>query len=153
MISAFVDTSRIPVWDDERENAIYIKPKMGYGDTTRLMDELTRMRLANGTQMDAQVMIGAYELALIKTNIVGWEGPIFGDESCTPENIERLDPSLPLVRKTAEEIGRRNPLDRLIGGSSKTAGAPSSKGTAKLHAANGTSTSVSRTATTGRRPK
>ena len=57
--------------------------------------------------------LGTYRLALLKHNIVSWEGPDFTDDDgkaipCNQTNIGRLDMDAPLVELVAEEIGKRN---------------------------------------------
>lgn len=114
-MSMFVsNTERVAVTVDG-VNTVYIRPKMPFGVQQKVVSAMTQMRAdadaMNG--VDATLDWGAYNMALMRYNILGWEGPAFQDEAgrpvpCTPANIERLDPDEPLVDKVLEEIQRRN---------------------------------------------
>ena len=102
-------------------NAIRILPKMSYGVRQRVIGAAAKLiptkagnrkerraaRKARGGQ-DVDFDVGAYQIALLVHNIVGWQGPAFAGVACTPANIERLDPDEPLVAKVIQEIGERN---------------------------------------------
>lgn len=56
---------------------------------------------------------GAYNMAILEVNILGWSGPSFvtpGGQPipCTPERIRQLNPKMPLVAMVLQEIGERN---------------------------------------------
>lgn len=113
-MSAFVDTSKLEVWDETRTNKIDIKRRMDFGTKCRVEDTLTQMALKNGEVDNIRFTLGAQKLALAIHNIVGWDGPDFVDSTtkkpiaCTPESIERLNPSYPLLMKAQEKIRELN---------------------------------------------
>lgn len=102
----FIDPNeRIPV--TLNGNTIYIRAKMSAGVRAAVQDEI-KAKTA-GSQDDMEMRgIGSYRLALLRHNIVGWEGPAFAGHPCTRANIDLLDLDDPLVEMVAEEIGRRN---------------------------------------------
>lgn len=113
-MGAFVDTSKIDVWDDARENVIWIKRRMDFGTKSRVEDTLTQMAVSNGRAGELRFSIGAQKLALAVHNIVGWDGPDFVDPTtkrtipCSADAIERLDPAYPLLLRAQEKIDKLN---------------------------------------------
>jgi hypothetical protein len=111
-MSAFIDTSKIEVRDGE--NVIWVKRAMDYGTQCRVQDTLTQMALKNGQPGNIHITIGAQNLALAVHNIVGWSGPDFVDPitsqpvACTPENIEKLHPKLPVFVLAQKRINELN---------------------------------------------
>jgi len=99
------------------ENTIMIRPKMDFGVKNRCMDALAAIGQENGTA-DVALHIGAYQVALMVENIVGWQGPDFVGVACNAANIAKLDPDEPLVELVLQEIAARNPL----GGAGAAAG-------------------------------
>lgn len=130
-MSAFVDTTRLAV--TEGDNTIYIKPRMDFGTKSRVQDALARISSGSSTAGDTTILvtIGAQNLALMVHNIVAWDGPAFTDQqtgklaACTPANIERLDPDLPLVEAVLARISEVN----LPRGSSPNGTASTASGT------------------------
>lgn len=107
----FIDPkAKIPVTLDG--NTIYIRAKMSIAIKALVEDEIAAKGMGNREALEMRGM-GSYALALLKHNIVAWEGPKFMQESgrplpCIPANIELLDPDDPLVQLVREEIGERN---------------------------------------------
>jgi hypothetical protein len=87
-------------------NTIYIKAKMDIGTRSAVQDEIRAT--TDGTEATGLAGLGSYRMALLRHNIVAWEGPAFEGYPCTRANISRLDPDEPLVELVAEEIGKRN---------------------------------------------
>ena len=114
-MSMFVsNTDRVAVTLDG-VNIIYVRPKMSYGVLQQVMSAAAPVKVTPDAKdgLDAGLDYGAYNMALMKFNIVGWEGPAFQDEAgrivpCTPANILRLDPDEPLVSHVFKEIERLN---------------------------------------------
>jgi hypothetical protein len=88
------------------ENTIYIKAKMDVGTRAAVQDEIKAT--TDGVEELGLAGLGSYRMALLRHNIVAWEGPAFEGYPCTRANISRLDPDEPLVELVAEEIGKRN---------------------------------------------
>lgn len=155
----FVSKDRVPVRveGDDTGDTIYILPKMPFGTKQRALSALSHIGTdgtSEGTGID--IDLGAYNIALMKLNIVGWEGPSFAGVACTPENIEQLDPDEPLVVRVLEEIGRRNPVRRDAESPNAPAPAGDTSSTAKGRAngrENGTHTSATPLALVGRPSK
>jgi hypothetical protein len=93
---------------------IWIKRAMDFGTTCRVQDTLTQMALKNGVPGNIHITIGAQNLALAMHNIVGWDGPAFTEPmtkkvmDCTPENIEKLHPKLPVFVLAQKRINELN---------------------------------------------
>ena len=107
----FIDPNqRVPV--TLGQNTVWIKAKMDLGTRAAVQDEIR----ASGIKVEQDIEmhgIGSYRMALMRHNIVAWEGPDFLDGNgnpvpCSRQNISRLDPNEPLVEAVADEIGRRN---------------------------------------------
>ena len=105
----FVDAKPIDV--TVGDNTISIRPKMDLGTRNRCMDALTSIGKENG-EVDMELHIGAYQVALMRENVLSWRGPAFVGILCTPANIAKLDPDEPLVEQVLEEITARNPLQK-----------------------------------------
>lgn len=111
-MSAFIDTSKVAI--TEGENTIYVKRRMDFGTKCRVEDYLTKIAVMDGKTREVQFTLGAQRLALAVHNIVGWDGPDFVDPvtkkpiACSPESIERLDPTYPLLIKAQERITELN---------------------------------------------
>lgn len=98
----FVPTEPVPVSDGE--NTIFIRPKMGRGVEALVASDFSE--LGGRSQM-------AYDLCLLRHNIVRWEGPAFTDDNGKPilptrQNIDRLDSFEPLVDKVLQKIAELN---------------------------------------------
>jgi len=106
----FVD--RKPVVIGEGPDTISIRPKMDFSTKNACMDALAAISQGDDGKANVAMHLGAYQLALLRHNIVAWSGPSFVGVACTPENIDKLDPDEPLVEQVLEEIGRRNPLSK-----------------------------------------
>jgi|GEM_PF-3387412 len=94
-------------------NTIWITGKMGIRARKTVQDELMQISAQQGgTNGVAQVALsmGAYTLALLRHNVLRWEGPAFAGVALTQANVDRLDADEPLVNAVIEEIGKRNPL-------------------------------------------
>lgn len=102
----FIDPNeRIPITLDG--NTIYIRAKMSAAVRAAVQDEIKAKGLGDESNLEMRG-IGSYRLALLRHNIVAWEGPAFAGHPCTRANIDLLDLDDPLVEMVAEEIGRRN---------------------------------------------
>lgn len=111
-------------------DVMFIRPKMDYGTRNKVIGEaakilqsqqkakagmskrqrkqLAEQQKEQSGETGMQLNVGAYQSALLKYNILSWNGPSFAGWACTPENIEKLDPDAPLVAKVIEEISERN---------------------------------------------
>lgn len=120
----FVSTERVPVQVEGDPNTIYIKPKMDYGTRQRVSGTAARFRATteSGATPEAEFDLGAYNIALLTHNIVGWEGPDFEGVECTPENIERLDPDDALLDEVLRQINDRNVSKAVTSPNSRTNG-------------------------------
>lgn len=115
-MSMFVSQEGIPVCVDgddvppEQRNIIYIKAKMDVGTQNRMLSAILKVREETGDEDGTNMSydLGAYYIALLRHNIVKWEGPAFQGVPCTPENIERLDPDEPLVERVLERLNESN---------------------------------------------
>lgn len=111
-MAMFVDMkSRVPVTLDG--NTIYIRAKMSAGIKAQVENEIGAVRGADSADV-TMTGLGSYRLALLRHNIVAWEGPAFEDESgksfpCNRTYIDMLDLDDPLIELVGEEIGKRNP--------------------------------------------
>lgn len=120
----------------EGEDTIWVKERMDFITRSKWMDELlqiippntgggrkkrgkVRRKVAQDTdptdelQGLSRVQLGAANMALLKLNIVRWEGPSFTDRSgrpipCTPDKIEQLDPAQPLIKRVVEVLSELN---------------------------------------------
>lgn len=104
-------------------HVLWIPAKMGYGLKSQAQDALMQMSAGRGGA-SASVAFGAYQRALLRVNVLAWEGPGFGGEPCTPDAVDRLDPDAQLAAFALDEIARRNPMRR--SGDPKSPGASGS---------------------------
>lgn len=105
----FVSKERVPVTVEGDPNTIYIRPKMDYGTRQRVMSAGAHLRQGEqGADPSADFDLGAYNIALLTHNVVGWEGPDFEGVECTPENISQLDPDDALLDEVLRQINDRN---------------------------------------------
>lgn len=153
----FVSKEAVPVTVDQL-NFIFIKPKLNFGETKRVQRALlkaTQSTRADGSSGDlvTDFDLSAYQVQLLIESVVSWSGPAFASVPLTAASLAELDPDDPLVVEVQEEIGRRNaktkrenPKDSEIVGD-----APSPEDVSWL--ATTISTSVSPSATNGRRTK
>lgn len=105
MSSAFLDTARLTVSDDQG-NTIWIRRKMDWGTKAAFLDTMGTKGLMGGA--------GSYSLLLAEYNFLDWAGPLFTDDAgrvkpCTPETIRTLDPDLEVVALALAAIARQNP--------------------------------------------
>ncbi len=113
-MSFFVSREEVPVsldGDDvpfEERNTIFIKPKMDFGTLQRVRSAFLHVSAGADGKSKGDMDWGAYNSALLHNNITRWQGPGFQAMPCTPENIDRLDPDLPLLDKVLQEINERN---------------------------------------------
>ena len=108
-MSRFVQGERVPV--TEGPDTIYILPKMNFAQREQAEDAIRRISASTqGGASGVEVNVGAYRIALLRINVVAWEGPGFEGMKCSPEQIDRLDPDDPLLEKAMQEIVQRNPL-------------------------------------------
>lgn len=103
-MAGFVSKEPIAITDDEG-NTIWIVPKMSYGIRSRVMSAITSMA---GTGQDVEMDIGVYNLALLRENIVRWDGPAFDGKPFAPRLVDELDPDWPLLDAVLAEINTRN---------------------------------------------
>lgn len=102
-------------------SVVYIVGRMGAVKRSAVMDELTKIAVAQGEEATSggaarvSMNMGAYQMALLYHNLLSWDGPEFQDEARNPvpftrANIDQLDLDSPLIKAAIAEIGRRNPL-------------------------------------------
>jgi len=94
-------------------DVIFIRPKMDFGTKQKVIGAATKIIQGQKAKRgkDAQTVdidVGAYNMALLTHNILGWQGPSFASVSCTPSNIAMLDQDEPLVGRVLQEINDRN---------------------------------------------
>lgn len=100
-------------------DVVWIYPVMPFGVQQRVMGRAATIKAVQGKRRkgqpttDASYDIGAYRLALLECNILGWQGPSFRTAdgkavACTPDRVRSLNASMPLIAKVLEEIGIRN---------------------------------------------
>lgn len=102
-------------------DVIFIRPKMDYGTRQRVNGAAAKVRQssvgnrrqrraakARGEKIEMDLDVGAYQLALLVENVLGWQGPSFVGFACEAKNIERLDPAEPLVAQVIQQIADRN---------------------------------------------
>lgn len=104
----FIKADRIAVFlEDDPDNKIYVRARMNYGVKARVENEMAQIA-ANDKTANVRFTVGSYQLALLRLNILAWEGPAFTGMPCTPENIDLFDPDHPLIVKVLERIGEQN---------------------------------------------
>jgi hypothetical protein len=103
-MAGFVSKEPVAVSDDEG-NTIWIVPKMSYGIRARVADEISSM---SGADQDVRLSIGLYNMALLRHNIVRWDGPAFDGKPFAPRLVDELDPDWPLLDAVLAEINTRN---------------------------------------------
>ena len=87
---------------------IWIRSRMSVAVQQAVQSEATSMKGSGGRAMEVDIDVGLYQLALLRQNIVAWQGPSFNGVVCTPETIGELDASEPLVQRVLQEISDRN---------------------------------------------
>lgn len=104
-MSIFVSREPVAV-SDEEGNTIYIRPKMNYGTRNRVLSAAAHFSMGSGSE--GEIDVGGYNIALLRENIVKWEGPIFDGQPFAPDLVEDLDPAAPLLERVLSEINQRN---------------------------------------------
>lgn len=104
----FVSEEKVAVTVADDPNTIYIKPRMDFGTRNRVHGTATHVTTKKGEEATAEFDIGAYQIALLIHNIVGWSGPDFDSVACTHANIEKLEPDDPLLEEALKQINARN---------------------------------------------
>lgn len=106
-------------------NVIFIRPKMDFGTSQKVIGAAAKMidqgKLKNPSARNMRRQqkrgkadfqpsfdLGAYNVALMVNNILGWQGPEFISVYCNEENISALNQSQPLVSRVLKEINDRN---------------------------------------------
>jgi hypothetical protein len=89
-------------------DVIWIRNRMSVAVQQAVQSEATSMKGAGGRAMEVDIDVGMYQLALLRQNILAWQGPSFNGVVCTPETIGELDASEPLVQRVLQEISDRN---------------------------------------------
>lgn len=89
-------------------DVIWIRNRMSVAVQQAVQSEATSMKGAGGRAMEVDIDVGMYQLALLRQNILAWQGPSFAGVVCTPETIGELDASEPLVQRVLQEISDRN---------------------------------------------
>lgn len=119
MSSIFIDSdTRVEVWDDEKENVMYVRQRMDFQTNALVRNELLRLRLnpdmQEGGEISATVSIELQQLAMLIHNVIGWDGPRFIHPTtkkpmkCEPKAIRMLSPTDPLVAKVLDTINNNN---------------------------------------------
>jgi hypothetical protein len=89
-------------------DVIWIRNRMSVAVQQAVQSEATSMKGSGGRAMEVDIDVGMYQLALLRQNILAWQGPSFNGVVCTPETIGELDASEPLVQRVLQEISDRN---------------------------------------------
>lgn len=95
-------------------DVIFIRPRMDYGTRQRVLGAGTKLALQQARRKgkakapDVDLDVGAYQIALLRYNILAWQGPSFVGVACTPAHIEQLNPDEQLVQRVLAEIAERN---------------------------------------------
>ena len=89
-------------------DVIWIRNRMSVAVQQAVQSEATSMKGSGGRAMEVDIDVGLYQLALLRQNIVAWQGPSFAGVVCTPETIGELDATEPLVQRVLQEISDRN---------------------------------------------
>ncbi len=87
---------------------IWIRSRMSVAVQQAVQSEATSVKTSGGRSPDLEIDVGLYQLALLRQNILAWQGPSFNGVVCTPETIGELDASEPLVQRVLQEINDRN---------------------------------------------
>lgn len=102
-MSFFVNGNPVAV-SDAAGNTVWVLARMGIGVEARVFADFAKFGADE---------IHAYRLAILRHNIVRWEGPDFTDADgkpvpCTHANIDRLNVDIPLIAAVREKIGELN---------------------------------------------
>lgn len=101
-------------------DVMFIRPVMDFGTRQKVIGSAakvtpkkadkrkSRAERKKEAATDMAIDVGAYQFALLFHNLIGWQGPSFVNVPLTQGNVERLNPTDPLVAKVLEEIGERN---------------------------------------------
>lgn len=93
-------------------DVIWIRARMSVAVQQAVQSEATsvstsRVNGRTGTP-DVEIDVGVYQIALLRQNILAWQGPSFVGVPCTADAIGDLDPQEPLVERVLQEISDRN---------------------------------------------
>lgn len=93
-------------------DVIWIRARMSVAVQQAVQSEATsvstsRVNGRTGTP-DVEIDVGVYQIALLRQNILSWQGPSFVGVPCTADAIGDLDPQEPLVERVLQEISDRN---------------------------------------------
>ena len=93
-------------------DVIWIRARMSVAVQQAVQSEATsvstsRVNGRTGTP-DVEIDVGVYQIALLRQNILSWQGPSFVGVPCTADAIGDLDPQEPLVERVLQEISSRN---------------------------------------------
>lgn len=93
-------------------DVIWIRARMSVAVQQAVQSEATsvstsRVNGRTGTP-DVEIDVGLYQIALLRQNILSWQGPSFVGVPCTADAIGDLDPQEPLVERVLQEISTRN---------------------------------------------
>ena len=93
-------------------DVIWIRARMSVAVQQAVQSEATsvstsRVNGRTGTP-DVEIDVGVYQIALLRQNILAWQGPSFVGVPCTADAIGDLDPQEPLVERVLQEINDRN---------------------------------------------
>ena len=89
-------------------DVIWIRNRMSVAVQQAVQSEATSVKTSGGRSPDLEIDVGLYQLALLRQNILAWQGPSFNGVVCTPETIGELDATEPLVQRVLQEISDRN---------------------------------------------
>lgn len=89
-------------------DVIWIRNRMSVAVQQAVQSEATSVKTSGGRSPDLEIDVGLYQLALLRQNILAWQGPSFNGVVCTPETIGELDATEPLVQRVLQEINDRN---------------------------------------------
>lgn len=103
-------------------DVMFVRRKMDFGTRQRVVGEAVKItesskgaKRGGGKKKrgsdQAELNVGAYQIALLRYNLLEWRGPSFVGVALTPTNIEQLDPEEPLVKKALDYIAEANATD------------------------------------------
>jgi hypothetical protein len=105
MSSFFITNGRPVAVSDDDGNTVWVLPKMGIGVEAAVSADFIKL---------GGKAINAYQLCLLRHNVLRWAGPGFTSEDgvvlpCVPSNIDKLQSPLPpIMAAVLEKINELN---------------------------------------------
>lgn len=104
-MSKFTGKNRIAVRVDEDPNTIWVVDKLNFGMRQRVISAMAHISATTGKGLDDADLsfdVGAFNLAVAREAIIGWEGPDFDGVPVDNQTIATLDFDDPLVKRALE---------------------------------------------------